>query len=512
MKYDAKSEQALMTELWDPKLADDLLAFVLFAYPWGQSGTPLENFEGPRTWQREDLEEMTVHIKAQKDKMTLGIDPEMWRKAMSSGRGPGKSAFVSWLVDWMLTTRLGSTTIITANTEAQLKSRTFAEIGKWTRLLINAHWFETTVLSVRPAPWFGDLLKDQLQIDTGYYYAQGQLWSEENPDAFAGVHNINGVMVIYDEASGIPAPIWTVTSGFFTEPTLNRFWSVFSNPRRNSGGFYDCFHDHKKFWKLRQLDSRTVEGTDKALFESIIDQHGIDSDAARVEVLGQFPKQGSRQFISSAAVREAQLRELVLDPYAPLVMGVDIARMGDDMSVIRWRQGRDARSIPPVKFKNRDNMYVANEIAKYIDLTQPDAVNIDAGNGTGVIDRLREMRYRVNEVWFGSTKGVPKAWANKRTFMYAEAREWLVGGVLDSDPALFRDLTAPDYDYYGKAQDAVMLESKDAMRSRGLPSPDDGDAFVLTFAVRVARRDNPAARGSMRHRQAKGLDYNLFGG
>src|SRR3972149_690817 len=75
-------------------------------------------------------------------------------KATASGRGPGKAAKVAWLIDWMMTTRLGSTSIVTANTEPQLKTRTFAEIGKWTALLINAHWFETTVLSVKPAPWF----------------------------------------------------------------------------------------------------------------------------------------------------------------------------------------------------------------------------------------------------------------------------------------------------------------------------------------------------------------------
>ena len=186
MKYDAKSEQALMTELWDPQIADDPEKFVLFAYPWGKANTPLCNHKGPRTWQRDDLQAMAAHIKMNKERIALGLDPIMWREAMASGRGPGKSAKVAWLVDWMLSTRLGSTVIVTANTEPQLKTRTFAEIGKWTTLLINAHWFETTVLSVRPAPWFKQCLVDQLTVDCGYYYAQGQLWSEENPDAFAG--------------------------------------------------------------------------------------------------------------------------------------------------------------------------------------------------------------------------------------------------------------------------------------------------------------------------------------
>lgn len=511
MKASPADEQRLMAALWDPRIADDLHRFVMFVYPWGKPGTPLENFKGPRAWQAEDLNEITAHLKAQRTAMELGILPEMWRKATASGRGPGKSALVAWLTAWMMSTRLGSTTIITANTEPQLKSRTFAEVTKWNTMAINSHWFETSVLSMRPAAWFKKALEDQLKIDTGYYYAQGQLWSEENPDAFAGVHNPLGVNVIYDEGSGIPTPIWNVTDGFFTEPTLYRLWNAYSNPRRNSGGFFDCFNDPNAAarWRKRHIDSRTVEGIDTALFDAMIKQHGIDSDTVRVEVLGQFPKQGNRQFISNETVHMAQTRELTTDAGAGLAMGVDIARYGDDKSIIRWRQGRDARSIPPVKFKNRDNMYVANEVAKWIDKTKPDGVFIDAGNGTGVIDRLREMKYRVTEVWFGG-KSTSKEWANKRTEMYADARDWLGGGAIDTDPDLFRDLTAPEYDYFGKAKDSVMLESKESMKGRGLPSPDDGDAFVLTFASKLGRRDMRSGSAS-RNRQAAGVDYRVLG-
>ena len=120
------------------------------------------------------------------------------------------------------------------------------------------------------------------------------------------------------------------------------------------------------------------------------------------------------------------------------------------------------------------------------------------------------MRYRVNEVWFGSASS-SKEWANKRTEMYADCRDWLGGGAIDNDPGLFRDLTAPEYDYHGKAQDAVMLESKEAMKDRGLPSPDDGDALVLTFASKVARKDIRASRHSARARQARDVNYSVFG-
>lgn len=504
-----RDEQALMTELWDPAIADDLLKYVMFVWPWGKTGTPLEGFTGPRRWQARYFDDMSQHLKEEKAVMATGRQPTMWRQATVSGRGPGKSTLVAMTTHWMMTTRLGSTTIITANTEPQLKTRTFAEMTKWFTLSINSHWFETTVLSVKPAQWFEALLKKQLKIDTGYYYAQGQLWSEENPDAFAGVHNPLGVMLKYDEASGIPTPIWNVSEGFFTEPTLNRFWDVFSNGRRNSGAFFDCFNTAAAFWRKTQIDSRTVEGTDSALFDRLIRQHGIDSDVVRVEVLGQFPSQGNKQFIPNSDAHDAQRRELMPDDGSALIMGVDPARFGDDSTVIRWRKGRDARTITPVKFKNRDNMYVANEVASWIDRTQPDAVCIDAGNGTGVIDRLREMKYRVHEVWFGGGSA-SKEWANKRTEMWADMRDWLKGGAIDGDQALFRDLTAPEYDFFGKAKDSVMLESKESMKNRGLPSPDDGDALALTFAVKVARRDSRAG-GASRNNLARGLDYSVLG-
>ena len=141
MKYSPRDELSLMSEIWDPQISDDLEAFVMFVYPWGKKGTPLEDEKGPRSWQREDLQEITEHIRNQKLRVSQGLLPVMWKKATTSGRGPGKSAEVAWLTDWMISCRIGSTTIITANTEPQLKSRTFAELGRWTKLSSNQPCF-----------------------------------------------------------------------------------------------------------------------------------------------------------------------------------------------------------------------------------------------------------------------------------------------------------------------------------------------------------------------------------
>ena len=513
--YSPEAEQALMDKLWSPEIKDNPLNFVRAAFPWGVENTPLARFKGPRPWQVEELTRMADHIKIQKDNLKHGRPVEMYRSATASGRGPGKSALVAWITLWMQSCILGSMVIITANTEAQLKTKTIAELGKWHTMAVNSHWFERNAMSLRPAQWFQELVKKQLSLDTGYYYAEALLWNEDNPDAFAGAHNFNGTVLIYDEASGIPQKIWDVSEGFFTELVVYRFWFVFSNPRRNSGPFFECFHKARKYWPFRRnLDSRTIEGIDTKTLNDIVEKYGIESDQAKIEVLGEFPSHGDNQFISREIVEGAVCRTIEDDEYAPLTMGVDPARYGRDSTAIVFRRGRDARSIPSLTLERKDNMQVANECASLIDRYQPDGVFIDAGQGSGVIDRLREMGYKVHEIWFGGKADSPE-WANKRTEMWANMRDWLKGGGIRDDSDLFDDLVGPNY-YYKGAGDQVMLESKEDMHKRGLPSPDKADALACTFFARVARKDNPVNRHFVHNRfriaDGSGNDYNPLGG
>jgi len=508
--YKVQDDQALMTEIWDPQIADNPLNFVLFAFPWGKENTPLHNKQGPRAWQREELEAIADHIKNNRLLMDMGLAPKVYQSATASGRGVGKSAVVSWIDLWAMSCILGCTVINTANTETQLKTRTWAELGVWHTLSINSHWFEKNAMSLKPMEWFDQALKRQLKIDTGYYYAQAQLWDEENPDAFAGIHNQNGIVVSYDEASGIPENIHRVTEGFFTEPILHRYWFQFSNPRRNTGAFFECFHKQRKYWRRRNLDSRSVEGTDKNVLNQIIEKYGESSDTAKIEVKGQFPSQGDKQFISRELVDGAIHRELFTDNHAPLMMGVDPARFGDDETVIRFRQGRDARSIPPIKMAKKDNMEVANTVAHLIEKYNPDAVCIDGGSGAGVIVRLKEMKYKVYEIQFGSS-AEDSQWANKRTELWARMREWLKGGCISAtETDLHDDLVIPEYRFKG-ASDSTMLEPKEESKKRGFSSPDDADALALTFAVKVARRDLNTHREMRRSTIAKNVNYSIFG-
>lgn len=508
--YTAKDEQLLMTEIWDPKLVGDPLAFVMFTFPWSKPGSPLEKEPGPRKWQREKLLQIKTFIHENKIKELNNLLFDIFQDATVSGRGIGKSALVAWIILWFMSTRIGGTCIVAANTEDQLKSKTWAELGRWHTLSINSHWFEKAALSLKPAEWYEQAIKSQLKIDTGYYYAKAQLWSEENTDAFAGAHNPLGMLLIFDEASGIPEKIWDVSKGFFTEKKCaDRYWFVFGNGRRNTGAFFECFHKNRKFWRRTQIDARTVEDTDPNLYAQIIEEKGEDSDEARIEVKGQFPKQGENQFISRLIVEQAVEREGFQDAFAPLMMGVDPARYGDDSTVIRFRQGRNAKVLPPIILNGADNMQVANKCAELILTYNPDAVCIDAGSGTGIIDRLRELKFKVHEIWFGS-KSDELQWANKRTELWDKMRDWLGGGVIDNNSDLIDDLVGPKYRYQAQS-DRTMLETKEEMKKRGLSSPDHADALALTFAVSVAHQDTKVSRNRKLNPIAKGVDYEIFG-
>lgn len=472
----------LMSALWSPALANDPLKFVLFVYPWGQSDTPLSAFSGPRKWQREVLGQLRDHIQANNGK----IDFDTFRMAVSSGRGIGKSALVSWLVHWMLSTRIGSSSIVSANTENQLTTKTWPELTKWLGLSINAHWFEASATRVTPARWLTEAVKRDLKRDTRLWAAQAQLWSAENPDAFAGTHNYDGVLLIFDEASGIDDKIWSVSSGFFTENTPNRFWFAFSNPRRNSGYFYETFNAKRDFWKTKFVDARSVEGNDQSVYQQIIDEYGVDSYQAAVEVYGTFPNASDDQFITSLLVDEAMERPRYKDITAPIVIGVDPARYGADSTVIAVRQGRDIIAVR--RFRGDDTMTTVGNVIDAIMDFKPALTVIDEGGlGAGVLDRLKEQRYKVRGVNFANSSRNRMMWGNKRAEMWGDMREWLKTASIPKDRHLRTDMTSPKVSPDSKG--AMFLESKKDMKRRGVASPDAADAIAVTFAFPVAHRE-----------------------
>lgn len=481
MKYTAEEEKQLMTELWSIDIKDNPYNFVKFAFTWGQKGTPLEDFEGPREWQEIILKDMAVHIQRNGT-----IDaPEMFRMAVASGRGIGKSALVAWLILWMLSTRIGSTVIVTANTEQQLRSRTWAELSKWLTLSINNHWWQKSATTIKPALWFDEALKRDLKVDTGYYYAQAQLWSQENPDAFAGLHSFAGTMLIMDEASGIPHQIYSVSEGFFTEPTQDRYWFSFSNPRRNTGPFYDSFHSKSSYWKQKNIDSRTVEGTDKKLYQQMLDQYGEDSTVARVEVLGEFPTSDDDTVISLGLVKDAAVRDVQLSVNEPIIWGLDVARFGGDNSALCIRQGNTVLEIKT--YNSMDLMALCGAVKNQYDdctvLEKPSEICVDViGLGAGVVDRLRELNLPVQGVNVAEAPSTKKNYLNLRAELWFAVKDWLNlrACKIPEDSELHQELISPIYKYTSSGK--IKIESKDEMKKRGIKSPDKADALALTFA------------------------------
>lgn len=512
-KYDAKSEQALMAELWRPEIADDPRAFVRFAFPWGKAGTPLEHLEGPRNWQDKVLLEMAKYIKGAKTYQQIhGHAPDMFHKGIASGRGVGKSALYGWIACWLVSTRLGSSVWVAANGEPQLRTKTFPEISKWFTMAINSHWFDPMATKIVPAPWLSSLVQDQMKIDPQYWYVSAQLWSEENPDAFAGAHNVYGECALFDEASGIPKALWTVQQGVFTEDIVDRYWFAFSNPRRNDGAFFECFHKNKNLWRPTQINALDVEGLAKDPYLAIIAEHGADSDQAKIEVYGQFPEQDEHQYISKPMALEAASREVFIDRGAPLVMGVDVARKGSDYCVIAFRQGRDARSIPWIRFKSDDNVKTATLVADAAQKYKVDAIFIDGnGIGSGVVDVLKAWHYKPIEVQAGEKAKEENKYALIRDEGWGRMREWLATAAIPNDETLITDLVTPWHTYH-PTRGVLVMESKEHMREkRGLSSPDMADALALTFYCSIARKDSNISRSSGRQpRMARDLDYPIF--
>jgi terminase large subunit-like protein len=205
----------------------------------------------------------------------------------------------------------------------------------------------------------------------------------------------------------------------------------------------------------------------------------------------------------------ASMKRTLAEPdycYAPRVLGVDVARYGDDRTVIFPRQGLAA--MKPKVLRGADLMEVAGQVALAIDRFQPDATFIDAGGiGAGVIDRLRQLGYTVQSVDFGGRALDPR-YENKRTEMWWQGTAWVRdGGCLPDMQELAGELCSPTYSY-ANARGRLQLESKDTLRARGLPSPDIADAFVLTFASPVAPR---AVRAGMaRAAAARSVDFNPY--
>lgn len=441
---------------------DDPLGFVHYAFEWGAG--ELADFDGPDKWQMGQLLRVGEKFKE---------DPETTiREAVASGHGIGKGTETAWLILWAMSTRPHLNGVITANTTTQLNTKTWRELALWHKRSINGHWFKWTATKFfhveHPETWFCAAIPN----------------TEHNSEAFAGLH-AQHVLLIYDEASAIPDVIWEVSEGAMTTPRA--MWFVFGNPTRNTGRFRRCFAEDSKRWSHHQIDSRSAKMTNKKEIKEWEDTYGEDSDFFRVRVRGQFPRAGTMQFLPSDLVDMARFSELPNEAYvgAPYVIAVDVARYGDDKTVISIRQGRKLH--PQLKFRELNTMEVAATVGGVVNAYKKTgllaATFVDeVGVGAGVVDRLRMLGYDVIGVNGGHKPMDEKTYYNKRAEMWGRMKDWFRDGaeVPRDDPDLRTSLIGIEYGFDDKER--VRMERKQDMKKRGLGSPDEADSLSMTFA------------------------------
>ncbi len=448
----------------------DPLGYVIYNYPWGVKGTELEKHPGPREWQAEVLESIGKALRDGAAEIGNVI-----REAIASGHGVGKSALVAWLCNWTVDTRKCSRGVVTANTENQLRTKTWPEVAKWRRLGLTREWFECTATALVSRD---SGLAKEWRIDA-------VPWSENNTEAFAGLHNEGKrILLVFDEASKIADKVWEVAEGALTDKDTEIIWAAFGNPTRNVGRFRECFRKFAHRWNAKQIDSRTVEGTNKKEIAQWEEDHGADSDFFKVRVRGMFPNASARQLFPQDLIDAAYGRHLRPEQYsfAPSIIGVDPAWEGDDEMVIVHRKGLFSEILRVIP-KNNDDVFVANMIARYEDQLKASAVFVDGGYGTGIVSAGKAMNRDWRLVWFSGESADPGC-LNKRAEMAVLFGKWLQdGGAIPPDARLSDEIGS--IEAKPRLDGKLVLRSKDEMKRDGLVSPNRYDALALTFAFPV---------------------------
>jgi hypothetical protein len=455
---------------WLASVARDPVKFAEEGFAWGEG--ELANSSGPEPWQLWVLEQIRDGL------LTPG---QAIRVTIASGHCTGKSCVAAWITLWAMSTAPDTRGIVTASSESMLYTRFRAELRTQFRRFRAAEHLEmsaTSLLSKDPSheqTWRIDLLP----------------WNANRPEAFAGLHNKGRrILVIFDEASAIEAPIWETVEAISTDADAEVIWLAMGNPLHPEGRFKDCFDKYRDTWITRHISSLSVSFTNKAEFARWARDYGEDSDFYRTRVLGEFPKVGSDQFISPAEVDAAMARELDPSHYDPLVIGVDVARYGSDESVIFPRKGRDCRSIAPLTFRGLSLDRLEDHVVAFMN-AHPDCSQIfvdGTGLGGGLVDHLIRRGYHVTDVQFAG-KAIEEIdgcrYANQRAHIWAQLRHNLRYLCLPANnQALKEQLTAPEYSFNRNGE--ILLEPKDAMRRRGVPSPDLADALACTYGGQIS--------------------------
>lgn len=406
------------------------------------------------------------------------------KTSVRSGQGVGKTALEAVLVVWFLCCRPNPKIVCTAPTRQQLYDVLWAEIAKWlnsSKVKNLLKWTKTKVYMVgHEDRWFATAR------------------TATRPENMAGFHE-DYMLFVVDEASGIADPILETILG--TLSGLENKLLMCSNPTRTSGVFYDSHNRDREHYRTHRISSRTSKRTSKDNIAMLERKYGKDSDVVRVRVDGEFPKAEADTFIALEIAELATKYKIELSG-GVLHLGVDVARFGDDETVIAPRIGGKVFELRC--YLKQDTMVTAGwvlataqefmELFPYI--VQVEIKIDDDGVGGGVTDRLNEviaelgLPYIVIPVHNGG-KATDDHFENMGTQCWAAVKELLqlnfsnyIQGnrpfvELPDDEKLISQLTTRKYRMTSRGR--VALERKEDMKKRGLRSPDRADAVALAF-------------------------------
>lgn len=307
--------------------------------------------------------------------------------------------------------------------------------------------------------------------------------------------------IVMDEYADINPKAWDEV----IRPALSdrQGWAVWIGTSKGRDAFYDVWSEattHPDDWfvvKLKGSETGILKPEEMKDMERTM---GLSTYAREIEC--SFDEPNINQLISGNEIKDAQSRKS--EKLGPKVIGVDVARFGDDRTVIVTRNGDVIDEV--FAYRGIDTMQTVGQVITAIEAYNPDAVFIDVvGIGAGVVDRLNQLRYRVIDVKSGNKAMNDAKFANVRAEMWWKMRDWIRDrGQIPVNSQLERDLTSVTY--FFDHRNRVQLESKEDMKKRKAPSPDMGDALAMTFAQPVA----PKEIRDVLHSQPNAGDYDPF--
>lgn len=400
-------------------------------------------------------------------------DPEIRRVSCRSGHGVGKSTAVALAAVWHVLMRVPSKTVVTAPTSAQLFDACFAEMKN---------------IAKRLKPPFDDLLeiksdRIELRSQPETTFISCRTSRQEQPEALAGVH-ADSVLLLADEASGISPNIFEAASGSMSGH--NATTVLTGNPTRNTGFFYDTHNRLKDDWYTMHVSCVDSPRVADDFVEDMKKRYSEDSPAYHVRVLGNFPPSEEDTVIPVALIDQAMNNDIKVHEDTPAIWGLDVARQGSDSSVLAKRQGPIVH--PLTVWRNLDLMQLTGAVKAEYDAIEnpakrPVEIIVDSnGFGAGVLDRLRELDLPARGLNVSERALQKETYLNLRAELWFKIKSWLEGMdvKLPRDDALWAELAAPRYHFTSSGK--LQVESKEAMKKRGVASPDRADAVALCLA------------------------------